>query len=105
MKARLAAARLPTPKWLISAEDVSTGKPSPEGYLKAAAALGFKAHQCVVIEDAPAGISAGHAAGAQVLAVTTTHQAVELADADAVVTDLSYVRMDVTNGVVALLIT
>ena len=78
MTARLAAARLPTPKLMITAEDVSTGKPSPEGYLKAATALSLKAQQCLVIEDAPAGISAGRAAGAQVLAVTTTHQVAEL---------------------------
>jgi mannitol-1-/sugar-/sorbitol-6-phosphatase len=105
MTARLAAARLPAPKSLISAEDVSTGKPSPEGYLKAAAALGFEARQCLVIEDAPAGISAGRAAVAQVLAVTTTHETAELADADVVVTDLSCISVKVTDGDVALLIT
>ena len=59
MTARLAAAHLPAPEALICAEDVSVGKPSPEGYLKAAAALGFEAAQCVGVEDAPAGISAG----------------------------------------------
>ncbi|WP_421840539.1 HAD-IA family hydrolase [Mycobacterium sp.] len=104
MTARLAAAQLPAPKLLISAEDVSTGKPSPEGYLKAAAVLGFKAQQCLVVEDAPAGIRAGRAAGAQVLAVTTTHQAAELADADVVVTDLSGVTIKLTDGGITLLI-
>jgi sugar-phosphatase len=105
MAARLAAARLPAPKLLIGAEDVSTGKPSPESYLKAAAALGFEAQECLVVEDAPAGVGAGRAAGAQVLAVTTTHRAAELADADVVVTDLSCVSVEVTDSGVALLIT
>jgi sugar-phosphatase len=105
MAARLAAARLPAPKLLIGAEDVSTGKPSPESYLKAAAALGFEAQECLVVEDAPAGVGAGRAAGAQVLAVTTTHHAAELADADVVVTDLSCVDVKVTDTGVALLIT
>lgn len=103
MTARLAAARLPVPEALISAEGVSSGKPSPEGYLKAAAALGLEAGQCLVVEDAPAGISAGRAAGARVLAVATTHDAAELADADVVVTDLSYVSVEVTDGELVLL--
>lgn len=105
MAARLAAAQLPAPKVLIGAEDVSTGKPSPDGYLKAAAALGFDVQECLVVEDAPAGVGAGRAAGAQVLAVTTTHHAAELADADVVVTDLSRVSVEVTDRGVALLIT
>lgn len=105
MTARLAAARLPAPKLLIGAEDVSTGKPNPESYLKAAAALGFGAPECLVVEDAPAGVGAGRAAGAQVLAVTTTHHAGELADADVVVTDLSCVSVEVTDTGLALRIT
>lgn len=104
MAARLAAARLPAPKLLIGAEDVSDGKPNPESYLKAAAALGLDARECVVVEDAPAGVGAGRAAGAQVLAVTTTHHATELTDADVVVADLSCVDVEVTEIGVALLI-
>ncbi|MEM6107097.1 HAD-IA family hydrolase [Mycobacterium sp. 050272] len=104
MAARLAAARLPAPMLLIGAEDVSFGKPDPESYLKAAAALGFEARECLVVEDAPAGVGAGRAAGAQVLAVTTTHHAAELVDADVVVTDLSCVRVDVTDSGVALVV-
>ncbi|WP_374025460.1 HAD-IA family hydrolase [Mycobacterium sp. HNNTM2301] len=103
MAARLAAARLPAPTLLIAAEDVSNGKPNPESYLKAAAALGVEARECLVVEDAPAGVGAGRAAGAQVLAVTTTHRAAELADADVVVTDLSCVSVKVTDGGVELL--
>lgn len=103
MAARLAAAQLPAPKLLIGAEDVADGKPNPQGYLKAAAALGLDAQECVVVEDAPAGVGAGRAAGAQVLAVTTTHRATELADADVVVGDLSFVDVEVTDTGVALL--
>jgi sugar-phosphatase len=58
MRARLAAAGLPVPKVLIGAEDVRRGKPDPEGYLKAAAALGVDIRQCLVVEDAPAGLAA-----------------------------------------------
>lgn len=105
MTARLAAARLPVPEVMICAEDVSAGKPSPEGYLKAAAALGFEAAGCVVVEDAPAGVSAGRTAGAQVLGVATTHRVAELADADMVVSDLSHVNVEVTDGEIVLVIT
>jgi mannitol-1-/sugar-/sorbitol-6-phosphatase len=97
MTARLAAAQLQIPETLICAEDVAVGKPSPEGYLKAAAALGFDAKQCVVVEDAPAGIAAGLAAGAQVLAVTTTHAAHQVANADLIVADLSCLHVTFTD--------
>jgi mannitol-1-/sugar-/sorbitol-6-phosphatase len=102
MTARLEAARLPIPDILMCAEDVAAGKPSPEGYLQAAAGLGFDASQCVVVEDAPAGIAAGLAAGAQVLAVTTTHDADQVSSADVIVADLSCVRMKSTNDGVEL---
>jgi mannitol-1-/sugar-/sorbitol-6-phosphatase len=102
MTARLAAARLPVPQTMICAEDVAVGKPSPEGYVKAAAAMALEATQCVVVEDAPAGIAAGLAAGAQVLAVTTTHTTELVASADMVVTDLSDLRVTTTNDGIVL---
>jgi sugar-phosphatase len=70
--ARLGAARLPIPERLVTSSDVPNGKPHPEPYLKAAALLGFAASECIVVEDAPAGIRAGKAAGARVIAVRTT---------------------------------
>lgn len=88
MQARLAAAGLPVPAVLIAAEDVTDGKPDPEGYLAAAAALGVSPAACLVVEDAPAGIGAGRAAGARVLAVATSHERATLVEADAVVHDL-----------------
>ncbi|WP_018351481.1 HAD-IA family hydrolase [Longispora albida] len=60
---RLAAAGLPRPDVFLTAEDTPRGKPDPEGYLKAAAMLGYAPDQCVVVEDAPAGLAAAAAAG------------------------------------------
>jgi mannitol-1-/sugar-/sorbitol-6-phosphatase len=79
--ARLRDARLPTPPVLITADRVRRGKPDPEGYRAAAAALGLDPADCLVLEDAPAGIAAGRAAGATVVGITTTHPAGELREA------------------------
>lgn len=70
-ESRMAAAGLPLPDVIITAENVSIGKPDPEGYLSAAAKLGFSANECIVFEDAPAGIQAGQQAGAKVVALAT----------------------------------
>ncbi|WP_405938239.1 HAD-IA family hydrolase [Streptomyces sp. NBC_00726] len=69
-RGRLRAAGLPTPKTMITADDVVRGKPDPEPYLRAAAELGVTSAQCVVIEDAPSGAAAGLAAGMRLIAVT-----------------------------------
>ena len=69
---RLRAAGLPVPMTMITSSDVKIGKPDPEPYLKAAAKLGFAATDCIVVEDAPAGVRAGKAAGARVIALLTT---------------------------------
>ena len=95
MTARLAACGLPAPEVLIAASDVSAGKPDPQGYLKAASALGYPAGRCLVIEDAPAGLGAGRASGAAVLAVATSHPASELGGADATIADLTALRVSV----------
>ncbi|MEK6349152.1 MAG: HAD family hydrolase [Burkholderia sp.] len=68
---RIRAAGLPMPPILITGDDVSKGKPSPEGYLLAAERLGVDAHRCIVFEDAPAGIAAGLEAGARVIAIAS----------------------------------
>jgi len=78
---RLKAAGLPLPKKLVTATDIQRGKPDPEPYEKAAAALGFPGSECIVIEDAPAGIHSGKAAGARVVAFQTTMERRELEDA------------------------
>ncbi|MET0348530.1 MAG: HAD-IA family hydrolase [Rhizobacter sp.] len=70
---RLAAAGLPVPAVMVTAEDVERGKPAPDGYQLAARRLGVPVADCLVFEDAPAGIAAGEAAGAAVLVVGATH--------------------------------
>ncbi|RPJ36606.1 MAG: HAD family hydrolase, partial [Chloroflexi bacterium] len=83
---RLAFGGLPVPDVLISAEDVVAGKPDPEPYLFAAMMLGVKPASCVVIEDAPAGIQAGRAAGMRVVGVlSSAYTANELSQAHVVV--------------------
>ncbi|GGL27024.1 HAD-IA family hydrolase [Caulobacter rhizosphaerae] len=71
---RLTAAGLPIPTVLVTAEDVSRGKPAPDGYVLAAQRLGVSADACLVFEDAPAGVLAGEAAGAQVIVITAAHR-------------------------------
>ncbi|MFZ3265928.1 MAG: HAD family hydrolase [Terriglobales bacterium] len=80
---RLRAAGLPTPKTMITSSDVKIGKPHPEPYLKAAAILNCAAPDCVVVEDAPAGVRAGRAAGCRVIAFPTTMERRELEAAGA----------------------
>lgn len=70
---RLAAAGIPLPNMIVTAEDVSKGKPAPEGYILGATRLGFDPADCLVFEDVPAGILAGESAGAHVVAITATH--------------------------------
>jgi sugar-phosphatase len=71
---RMAAAGLPIPAVLVTAEDVSRGKPAPDGYVLAAERLGVTSDACLVFEDAPAGLLAGEAAGADVVVITATHR-------------------------------
>jgi sugar-phosphatase len=78
---RLAAAGLPLPSVLVTAEDVAAGKPDPEGYLEAARRLGRPPADCLVVEDAPAGVEAAIAADMRVVALPTTHPREELAAA------------------------
>ncbi|WP_122466404.1 HAD-IA family hydrolase [Pseudomonas viridiflava] len=72
-QARMKAAGLTLPDVVITAEDVTQGKPAPDGFLLAAQRLGVEPAQCLVFEDAPAGIAAGKAAGARVVVVTAAH--------------------------------
>jgi sugar-phosphatase len=102
---RLNAAGLPTPRHLLTSDDVTNGKPAPEPYLKGATLLGFPASKCLVFEDAPAGVLAGKAAGATVVAfrTTATDGELETAGADWIVrgcSSLSLVESD--NGSVRL---
>ncbi|MDH3036996.1 HAD family hydrolase [Streptomyces sp. TRM75561] len=98
---RLAEARLGAvgilPKTLVAADDITRGKPDPEPYLLAARKLGVDPADCVVFEDAPAGLQAGRAAGMTTVALATTHRAEELT-ADLVVKDLSALSALVTEA-------
>ncbi len=66
---RLDVAGLPVPKVLVPADEVTRGKPAPDGYLRAAERLDVGAGDCVVLEDAEPGVLAGLAAGARVVVV------------------------------------
>jgi len=96
---RLQHARLPVPKVLVSADDVNRGKPHPEPYLKGAELLGFNPADCLVIEDAPAGIEAAHAAGMKAIGLTSTYSIAQLQQADAVIGSLNSigVKLDGTS--------
>ncbi|SEI18668.1 HAD-IA family hydrolase [Pseudomonas fuscovaginae UPB0736] len=72
-QSRMAAAGIALPELVITAEDVSRGKPAPDGYLLAARRLGVDPSQCLIFEDAPAGIGAAQAAGIPVIVITDTH--------------------------------
>lgn len=91
--ARLKLANLPTPKVLVSANDVSKGKPDPEPYLMGAKLLGMKPAECLVVEDAPAGIRAAHAGEMKAIGITSTYPASELQEADAVIQKLAQIKV------------
>ncbi|MFJ2486689.1 HAD family hydrolase [Pseudomonas sp. NPDC087639] len=71
---RMAAAGIPEPAVMITAEDVKAGKPDPSGYILAAKRLGLEPRDCLIFEDATVGIQAAEAAGAPLMIITTTHQ-------------------------------
>ena len=91
--ARLRLAGIPVPAVMVTADDVTNGKPHPEPYLKGAELLGFNAEECLVIEDAPAGIRAAHAGGMKVIGLTSTYPASALSEADLVVSSLDQIQI------------
>ncbi len=101
---RLKAAGIPVPQKMITSDDVRRGKPDPEPYVNGAALLGFPPTECIVFEDAPAGIRAGKSAGARVLALPTTEQENELkaAGADWILHGYSHLSLASLNGSASL---
>lgn len=95
---RLKFCGLPVPKVFITADDVVHGKPHPEPYLKGAAGLAFSPEDCVVIEDAPAGVASARAAGMKVIGMASTYAAERLTGADAVVQKLAQVGVGIDGG-------
>jgi mannitol-1-/sugar-/sorbitol-6-phosphatase len=92
-EARLRLAGIPQPGVMVAADDVVNGKPHPEPYLKGAKLLGVNPADCLVIEDAPAGIRSAHAGGMKVIALTSTYPASALSEADAVVQKLDQIQI------------
>ncbi len=99
--ARLQAAGIPIPEVLVTADDITRGKPDPEPYLLAAGRLGVDAADCLVIEDAPSGLAAARAARCSTLAVTTTVPPEDLS-ADLIVQDLAAVTFTRTSAGITL---
>jgi len=102
-QARIAASGLVPPEVVVTADMVEVGKPDPAPYLLAASKLGYDAADCLVVEDAPAGLESALAAGSARLALATTMPADRL-QADAVVTDLSAVRFEVHDDGVRIVV-
>jgi sugar-phosphatase len=94
---RLRHCGLPVPRVLVTADDVAHGKPHPEPYLKGAELLGFKPADCLVIEDAPAGIQSARAGGMKVIGITSTYKADALEHADDVIGKLGQIQVT-SNG-------
>jgi sugar-phosphatase len=95
---RLEAAGIPRPEKFISADEVVKGKPDPEPYRKGAELLGFDPVDCLVIEDAVSGATAGRAAGCKVLATTLSHSIESLIAADWIVETLEGIHVTVLPG-------
>lgn len=89
---RLRAAGLPLPAVMVTGNDVTRGKPDPAPYLLGARWTGADPGACLVVEDSPAGVASGKAAGMRVVAVTSTHAAGDLRAADVVIARLSDLR-------------
>lgn len=87
---------------IVSAEDVTKGKPDPSIFLRAAAALGVSPTRCVVVEDAVAGVEAARRAGMVCLAVATTQPAERLSNADLVVKRLTELADDAFERLLTL---
>lgn len=98
VRTRIQRLSIPAPGVLVTAEDVTQGKPAPDPYLKGAALLGVAPAHCVVIEDALAGIRAAHAAGMRVISLPSTYDASSLGEADVIVSGLSQIRVNLDGA-------
>jgi sugar-phosphatase len=101
---RLAVGGIPVPERLITADQVTQGKPHPAPYLAGAALLGYSPEQCVVFEDAASGTKAGRAAGCTVVATTFSHSVESLYAAHYLIEDLTGVNVEVLPGDAGLVI-
>jgi sugar-phosphatase len=90
------------PRILVSADDVTRGKPDPEPYLKAAAQLGFAPERCIVIEDAPYGITAAHRAGMKAIGVIGAYAVDQIREADFICRSVAEIRAELTTDSIVL---
>ena len=97
-RARHAAGELATPEIFITAELVAKGKPNPDPYLLGAQRLGLKPEECVVVEDAPAGVLSGLAAGCKVIAVNAPDDTPKLEQVDLVLKSLAVLQVEPMQG-------
>ncbi|MDE3149854.1 MAG: HAD family hydrolase [Acidobacteriota bacterium] len=104
-RVRLAAGGIPAPERLVTANQVTRGKPHPEPFLAGAALLGFAPEECVVFEDSSSGARAGRAAGCTVVATTFSHPVETLDAAHYLVTDLTGVELHPEAGGLVLKLT
>jgi mannitol-1-/sugar-/sorbitol-6-phosphatase len=104
-RTRMAAAGLPVPEKMVTADQVKRGKPDPEPFLAGAALLGVAPADCVVFEDSPSGVAAGRAAGCTVVATTFSHSAESLGAAHYLVRDLTGIRVESANDEIVIRLT
>ena len=88
---------IPVPEIVVTADDVTNGKPDPEPYKRGAELLHISPAECLVIEDAPAGIRSAHGAGMKVISLPSTYPVSELHEADAIVSGLGDITV-ILNG-------
>ncbi len=93
-RVRLAAGGIPVPERLVTANQVTRGKPHPEPFQAGAALLGFSPRECVVFEDSSSGAQAGRAAGCTVVATTFSHSIESLDAANYLVNDLTGISVE-----------
>jgi sugar-phosphatase len=101
-RVRLQAGGIPVPERIITADDVSDGKPHPAPYLAGAKLLGFQPGECVVFEDAASGSKSGRAAGCTVIATTFSHSIESLSAAHYLVPDLNAIEVSEEGGDIVL---
>lgn len=101
---RLRHCGLPVPQVLVTSDDVVNGKPDPEPYLRGAEQLGFAPGECLVIEDAPAGIQSARNGGMRVIGMASTYDPQKLANADAVVRKFAQISVNGNGNGLRILI-
>ena len=84
-------------KDVLDSSHVDEGKPHPQVYLKASAAIGMRPENCIVVEDSLSGVKSGLAAGCKVIGITTTHTREELSNCHLVINDFTEVDYDVVE--------